>query len=193
MRSWLLASRPILLRRARSLWGCPEEGCGCGAELEGRGLPGHTAGAGWAGAERPIIGPERETQMGGIEQGGSERVARAAGPATKRNPAPPFLRRKDPRRRCVIGTGREWSIWQEPVPAKIDEEKSSNKPPRHEVKGAMLAISRLKYHFRRFVPPTVAVGLPCWAAPSGTYWRRFAHCPLAGSSQPLHCSCPCRG
>ena len=31
----------------------------------------------------------------GIEHGGSERVVRAAGPATQRNPAPPFFRRKD--------------------------------------------------------------------------------------------------
>ena len=31
----------------------------------------------------------------GIELGGSERVVRAAGPATQRNPAPPFFRRKD--------------------------------------------------------------------------------------------------
>lgn len=175
--------------RARSLRGC----LGWGAGPEGRGQRGHTAAPGGLEPGVRVSGPSGESQTGGIEQGGSGRVTRAAGPATKRNPAPPFLRRKDPRRRCVIGTGREWSIWQEPVPAKIDEEKSSNKPPRHEVKGAMLAISRLKYHFRRFVPPTVAVGLPCWAAPSGTYWRRFAHCPLAGSSQPLHCSCPCRG
>ena len=68
---------------------------GWGAGPEGRGQPGHTAGAGWAGAERPIIGPERETQMGGIEQGGSERVARAAGPTAKRKSALPFLCRKD--------------------------------------------------------------------------------------------------
>lgn len=111
----------------------------------------------------------------------------------KRNSAAPFLRRKDPRRCCVIGAGREWSIWQEPVPAKIDEEKSGNKPPRHEGKGAMLAISRFEYHFRGSVPPTTVGDLPCWAAPSGTYWRRFAHCPLAESSQPPHCSCLCRG
>ena len=37
----------------------------------------------------------------GIELGGSERVVRAAGQAAKRNPAPPFFRRKD--KGCLAG------------------------------------------------------------------------------------------
>ena len=37
----------------------------------------------------------REPYLGGIERGGSGRVARAAGPETGRNSVSPFLRRKD--------------------------------------------------------------------------------------------------
>lgn len=42
-----------------------------------------------------VPGPGWRGHPPGIGHGGSERVVRAAGPATQRNPAPPFFRRKD--------------------------------------------------------------------------------------------------
>lgn len=68
MRSWPPALRTILLQRARWLWGR-------------RGSP--------------VIWPERGPRMVGIEHGGLERVACAAGSTAKRKSAHPFLRRKD--------------------------------------------------------------------------------------------------
>lgn len=46
-------------------------------------------------ALRCVPGPGWMSHPPGIELGGSERVVRAAGQAAKRNPAPPFFRRKD--------------------------------------------------------------------------------------------------
>ena len=203
MSGGLLASKPILRRRAGEWQGA----AGVEALRPGQkpaGVPGMGGGTGGSWAVGPyswgLVGwsresgclSKREPQTGGIEQGGSGRVVRAAGPDT--GMPPPLLFSVEKTQEGVTPQARAGQgFFDTSTCQQNDEQKSSNKPPRHEGKGAMLAISRLKYHFRRFVPPTVAGDLPCWAAPSGTYWRRFAHCPLARSSQPLHCSCPCRG
>ena len=63
-----------------------------------------------------LSGPPWEFYPLGIGQGGSGRVVRAARPKDQRNSAPPFLRRKDSRRRHATGAGGAGILWLEHFP-----------------------------------------------------------------------------
>ena len=118
---WLPASRHILLRPGQKpgVWCVTGGSWAVGPYSWGL--------VGWSRESGCLS--KREPQTGGIEQGGSGRVVRAAGPDTEMPPPPPFLRRKDPRRRHATGAGREWPTRQEPVPAKIDEQQQQAPSP----------------------------------------------------------------
>lgn len=190
---WLPASRHILLRPGQKpgVWCVTGGSWAVGPYSWGR--------VGWSRESGCLS--KREPQTGGIEHGRpSEAVCMGARNGyrepqgrlpPKKNPALLFSVEKT--QGGVTPQVRAENGLPDKNPCQRKSTNSSNKPPRHEGKRAMFAISRLEYHFQKSAPPTAAGGLPYWAAPSGTCWRRSVHCPLEGSSQPLHCSCPCRG
>lgn len=81
-------------------------GWGGSAGSERLGLRDHTAVPGRAGAGSPVHLTQAGTTDGRHRARGLGTGTRTAGATTQRNSDPPFLRRKDIRRRCTTRTGR---------------------------------------------------------------------------------------